>query len=33
MGRVELDVGGLDCEFGGHSPLASTSIEQYHNFF
>jgi len=33
MGRLELDVGGIDCEFGGLSPLASTSVEKCHNFF
>jgi len=33
MGRLELDFGGIDCEFGGLSPLASTSVEKCHNFF
>jgi len=33
MGRLKLDFGGIDCEFGGLSPLASTSVEQCHNFF
>jgi len=33
MGRLELDFGDIDCEFGGLSPLASTSAERYHNFF
>ena len=33
MGRIELDFGGIDCEFGGLSPLASTSVEKCHNFF
>jgi len=28
MGRLELDFGSIDCEFGGHSPLASTSVEK-----
>jgi len=32
MGRLELDFGGIDCEFGGLSPLASTSVEKCHNF-
>jgi len=27
MGRLELDFGGIDCEFGGLSPLTSTSVE------
>jgi len=27
MGRLELDFGGIDCEFGGLSPLASTSVK------
>jgi len=26
MGRQELDFGGIDCEFGGISPLASSSV-------
>jgi len=30
MGRLELDVGGIDCEFGGLGPLASTSVEKCH---
>jgi len=33
MGRQELDFGGIDCEFGGLSPLVSTSVEKCHNFF
>jgi len=33
MGRLELDCGSIDCEFGGVSPLASTSVERCHNFF
>jgi len=33
MGRLELDFGGIDCEFGGLSPLASTNVEKCHNFF
>ena len=33
MGRLELDFGNIDCEFEGLSPLASTSVEQCHNFF
>ena len=33
MGRLELDFGGIDCEFGGLSPFASTSVEKCHNFF
>ena len=33
MGRLELDFGGIDCEFAGLSPLASTSVEKCHNFF
>jgi len=33
MGRLELDFGGIDCEFGGLRPLASTSAEKCHNFF
>jgi len=33
MGRIELDFGGIDCEFEGLSPLASTSVEKGHNFF
>jgi len=32
-GRLELDLGGIDCEFGGIRPLASTSVEKCHNFF
>jgi len=32
-GRLELDFGGIDCEFGGLSPLVSTSAEKCHNFF
>ena len=27
MGRLELEFGGIDCEFGGLSPLTSTSVE------
>jgi len=33
MGRLELDFGGILCEFGGLSPLLSTSVEKCHNFF
>jgi len=33
MGRLELDFGGIDCEFGELSPLASTSVEKCHNIF
>jgi len=33
MGRQEPDFGGIDCEFAGISPLASTSVEQCHNVF
>jgi len=33
MGKLELDFGGIDCEFAGLSPLASTSVEKCHNFF
>jgi len=33
MGRLELDFGGIDCEFGGLRPLASTSVEKCHNLF
>jgi len=33
MGRSELDFGGIDCEFGGLSPLASTSLEQWSQLF
>jgi len=33
MGTLELDFGRLDYEFGGISPLASTSVEKFHNFF
>jgi len=33
MRRQELDFGGIDWEFGGLSPLASTSVEKCHNFF
>ena len=33
MERLELDFGGIDCEFGGLSPLASTSVEKFHSFF
>ena len=33
MGRLELDFGGTDCEFERLSPLASTSVERYHNVF
>ena len=29
MGRLELDFGGIDCKFGGISPLFSTS-EVFH---
>jgi len=32
-GRQEVDFGGIDCEFGGLSPLASTSVEKCHNVF
>jgi len=32
MGRQELEFGGIDCEFGGLSPLASTSVKMCHNF-
>jgi len=28
VGRVELDFGGIVCEYGGLSPLASTSVER-----
>jgi len=33
MGRLELDFGGIGCEFGRLSPLASTSVKKCHNFF
>jgi len=33
MVRLELDFGDIDYEFGGLSPLASTSVEQCHNTF
>jgi len=33
MGRLELDFGGINCEFRGLRPLASTSVEKCHNFF
>jgi len=33
MGRLELDFGGIDCDVGGLSPLASNSIEKCDNFF
>jgi len=33
MGRQELDLASIDCEFGRLSPLASTSAEKCHNFF
>ena len=33
MGRLQLDFGGIDCEFGRLSPLAPTSAERYHSFF
>jgi len=33
MGRLELDFGGIVCEFGGLRPLASISLEKGHNFF
>ena len=33
MRRLELDFGGIDCEFEGLSPCASTSVEKCHNFF
>jgi len=33
MGRLELGLESIDCEFGGLSPLASTSVERCHNFF
>jgi len=29
MGRLELDFGGIDCEFGGLSSLASTFVEKF----
>jgi len=32
MGRLELEFGGIECEFGGLNPLASTSVEKCHNF-
>ena len=32
-GRIELDFGGIDCEFAGLSPLSYTSVERCHNFF
>jgi len=33
IGRLKLNFGSIDCEFGGLSPLASTSVEKCHNFF
>jgi len=33
MVKLELDFGGIECEFLGFSPLPSTSVEQCHNFF
>jgi len=33
MGRLELDFGGIGCEFGRLNPLVSTSVEKGHNFF
>jgi len=27
-GRLDLDFGGIDCEFGGLSPLASISVKR-----
>ena len=33
MGRLELNFGGIDCEFGGLSSLASTSVQKSHDFF
>jgi len=33
MGRLELDIGRIDYEFGRISPLASTSVENFHMFF
>jgi len=33
MGRLELDFGGIVCEFEGLSPFASPSVERCHNFF
>ena len=33
MGRQELDFEDIDCELGGLSPLASTSVEKCHNLF
>jgi len=33
MGKLELDFGGIDCEFGGISPLVSTSVESVTTFF
>jgi len=33
MGRLEHDFGGIDCECGGLSLLAFTSVEKRHNFF
>jgi len=33
MDKAELDFGGIDCEFGGLSPLASTSVEKCHSCF
>jgi len=33
MERLELDFGGIYCEFGELSPLASTCAERCHNFF
>jgi len=33
IGRLELDFGGIDCEFGGLRPLFPTFVEKGHNFF
>jgi len=33
MGRQEPDFGGINCEFAGISPLASTSVEQLSQLF
>jgi len=32
MGRQDLVFEGIGCEFGGLSPLVSTSVEKCHNF-
>jgi len=29
MGRLELDLGNFDCEFGGLGPLVSTSVKLF----